>query len=91
MDGAGVDSNIMSDCDVVADMSWARFVGDVYARAILDVRAVADGDGGHITADHGVEPYGALVAHRHITYYRCVLTEITVLAPLGRKTFVTLD
>ena len=83
--------DIVSDGDVVADVCRSRLVGHVYARAILDVRTVADGDGGYIAADHGVEPYGALVAHRHITYYRCVLAEITVLAPLGRKTSITLD
>ena len=57
VDGAGVDSNIMSDCDVVADMSWARFVGDVYARAVLDVRAVADSDGSYVATHDGIEPY----------------------------------
>ena len=56
-DGAGVDGNIMSDGDVVANMGWTRFVGDVYARAVLDVRAVADSDGSYVATHDGIEPY----------------------------------
>ena len=57
VDGAGVNCHVVTYRYVVADMSWARFVGDVYARAVLDVRAVADSDGSYVATHDGIEPY----------------------------------
>lgn len=87
-DGAGVDGDIVADGDVVADMRGTGVVGHMDAGAILHIGTVADGDGRHVAAHHGVEPHRALVAQRHIAHQRGVLAEITVFAPTGRLTFV---
>ena len=90
MNGAGMNGHIMSDSDIVADMRRTGLMGHVNTTAVLDVRAVTYRDGGHVASDNSVEPYGTLITHRHITDDRGVLTEITVLAPFGRQTSVTL-
>ena len=88
MDGAGVDGDVMAYGDVAADVCGASVVGDVDARAVLDVGAVANGDGGNVAAYNGIEPNRTFVAHGDIADDGCVLAEITVLAPLGCQTFV---
>ena len=58
---------------------------------VLNVRAVADGDGRNIATDDGPEPYGALVAHGDIAHDGCVLAEVAVAAPFRGHAFVCLD
>jgi hypothetical protein len=66
-------------------------MGDVDAAAVLNVRAVADGDGGYVAAHDGIEPYGALVAHRDVAHDGSILAEIAVSPPLGSETAITLN
>ena len=61
------------------------------AGTVLHIGAVADGDGCHVAAYDGIEPDTALVTHRDITDDGCILAEITVLAPFGCQTTITLD
>ena len=89
MNGTGMNRDVMTDGDIVADVGRTRLVGHMYTTTVLDIRAVTDGDGGHVATDHGIEPYRTFVAHRHITYNRCVLTEITVSPPFGSETAIT--
>src|SRR5690554_2733428 len=42
-------------------------IGDMQHRAILNAAAVADADFVHVSADDGHGPYGAVIAHDHIT------------------------
>ena len=91
VDGAGVDGDVMADGDVAADVGGAGLVGDVDAGAVLHVGAVADGDGCDVAAHDGVEPDGAVVAHRDVADDGCVLAEVAVFAPFGRKSFITFD
>src|SRR5690554_5242805 len=42
-------------------------MGDMQHRAILNAAAVADADFVHVSADDGHGPYGAVIAHDHIT------------------------
>ena len=75
--------DVVANGDVAADMCGTCFVGDVYARAVLHVRAVADGDGCYVTTHHGIEPDGAIVAHLDVTDDGGVLAEVAVFAPFG--------
>ena len=88
VDGTGMYGHIMSDGDIRADMCGACVESDVDAAAVLDVRTVADGDGGYVATNDGIEPHGALVTHRHVADNRGVLTEITVSPPFGSETTI---
>ena len=91
VDGTGVDSDIMSDSHHIAYMRRTSVVSDVDAGTVLHVSAVAYSDWCYVATHDGIEPNTALVTHRDITDDGCILTEITVLAPLGCQTTVTLD
>ena len=82
-DGAGMEGDVVAYGDVAAYTRGADVVGHVYAGAVLHVGAVADGDGGHVAAHHGVEPHRALVAQRHIAHQRGVLAEVAALPQRG--------
>ena len=86
-----MNGDVVTNCDIVADVGGARFVSHMHTTAVLNIRAVADGDGGYVATDYGIEPYGTFVAHRHIAYNRCVLTEITVSPPFGSETAITFN
>ena len=88
VDGAGMNSNIVSNSNIRADMRRSRLVGNMDAGAILHIGTVANSNRSHIATYHGIEPDGALVAHLHVTYNRCILTEVAVLAPLGCQTAI---
>jgi hypothetical protein len=79
---------VVSDGHIVADVRRTSFVGDVYTATILYIGAVADGDRGYIATNHGVEPYGTLVAHRDIAYNRGVLAKIAISPPFGSETAI---
>jgi hypothetical protein len=89
VDGAGMNGNVMPDGHVVADMGRTGLMGHMHTAAILDVRAVADGDRSHITANHSVEPYAAFVAHRDVAYDSSVLAKIAISPPFGSETAIT--
>ena len=86
MHGAGMHGCVVADGHVVAYHRRAGGVGDMDARAVLDVGAVANGYRGYVAAHDRVEPYGAFVAHCHLAYDCGVLTEVAVLAPSGCQT-----
>jgi hypothetical protein len=71
----------MGDGNVVANANRVFLVGAVYHGAVLYVYVIADTDGMHIAADHGIEPYAAVVAHYNIAYnsgvfgYKCVFAD----------------
>ena len=91
VDGAGMDGDVVADGDVIADVGGPRVVGDVNTRAVLNVGAVAYGDGGDVASYYGVEPDGAFVAHGYVADDGSIFAEIAVSTPLGRQTAVTLD
>ncbi len=88
VNGAGMDGDVMTDRHVVADMGRACVEGYMHAAAVLDVRAVADGDWGYVATNDCVEPYGALIAHRHVADNRGVLAKIAVSPPFGSETAI---
>ena len=91
VNGAGVDGDIMTNGDVVADMGWTSLVGDVDAATVLNVGAVTNGNGGYVATNDGIEPNGALVAHSNVTDNGGVLTEIALFAPTGGHASITLN
>jgi hypothetical protein len=52
------------------------------AGAVLYVHTVTNADIVDVATNHGVEPHGALVAHRDIADDGCVLRKIAVFPPL---------
>ncbi len=89
VDGTGMNGNVMTYRHVVADVSGTRVESDMNATAVLDIRAVADGDGSHIATNDSIEPYRTFVAHRDIAYNRGVLTKIAISPPFGSETSIT--
>ena len=57
VDGAGMNSNVMTYRHIVADVSGTRVESDMNARTVLDIRTVADGDGSHVATNDSIEPY----------------------------------
>ena len=57
----------------------------MYHGIVLNVDAVANGDGVHIATQHGAKPNAAVVAHGDIAYHHGVLGKETALAHLGDK------
>lgn len=66
MDLAAVEGNVMAYGDVVADFDGRLLVERVEHGAVLDIHAVADANGVDVAAEHGVKPYGALIADRKV-------------------------
>ena len=54
----------------------------MYHSTVLYVHIVAYGNAVDISAEHGTEPYRAVVAHGHVAYYGCGLRKIAVVANL---------
>ena len=88
VDGAGMDGDVMAYRHVVADMGRTCVEGYMHAAAVLNVRAVADGDWGYVATNDGIEPYGALIAHRYITHNRGILAKIAISPPFGSETAI---
>jgi len=88
MDGAGMDGDVVADGHVVADVGRASLMGDVDAGTVLNVGAVADGDGSHVAAYHRIEPHGALVAHGDVAHDSGIFAEIAISPPFGSETAV---
>ena len=82
-DGCPVHGDIVADGHVVADFYGRFLIQGVQHAAILDVHAVADADGVHVSAQHGVEPYAAVVSQLHVAYEGGVVRQETVLADFG--------
>ena len=86
--GAGMHGDVVPYGDIAADVRGACVVCHVYARAVLYVGAVANGDGCDVAPDDGIKPHRALVAHLHIAHDGGVLAEIAVLTPLWREPLI---
>ena len=67
LERAGMQQHLMADGDAVADGGRPRFAGDMDDGAILDIRAAADADAVHITADDDAEPDACFRPDMHIT------------------------
>jgi hypothetical protein len=52
-------------------------------RTILNIGIVSDGDGIHVATNNGIEPYGTVIPHGHITYDGGILSDVTVASPHG--------
>ena len=83
MDFGAVDNHIMAYGYVVANLYGRLLVEGVQYGAVLNVHTVADADGIDIAAQHGAEPYAALVAHDHIAHYNGVAGQKTIFAYNG--------
>ena len=88
VNGAGMDGDVMAYRHVVADMGRTCVEGYMHAAAVLDVRAVADGNRGYVATNDSIEPYGALIAHRYITHNRGILAKIAISPPFGSETAI---
>ena len=65
--------DVVSYGHVVAQRDGGFLIERVQHCAILDVAMLADGDGVHVAAQHGVEPQTRSLAYRHIADNRGVL------------------
>ena len=83
MDFGSVDGDIVADGYVVAYLDGGFTVESVKHRAVLYVHTVADTDGVHVAAEHGVEPHAAFVAHGDIANNGGILGQKTVAAYHG--------
>src|SRR6185369_13276131 len=66
-DRTPVQHDMVPDRHVAADDQRVGIVRHVQHTEILHVRPLAQTDVVDITADHGVEPYAALLAHHDVT------------------------
>ena len=87
-ESTGMYRSVMPDCHIILHNGRTSSVGYMNHRTILHIATVTHSDRSNITSYGSPEPYGALVAHCDITNNSSVLAEITVLSPLGRKSFV---
>lgn len=83
--------HVVADGHVVADLDGGFLIQCMKHRAVLDVDAVADGDGVHVAAQYGAVPYGALVAHGHVADNHGIVGDETVLAYFGCEAAHTFD
>ena len=67
LNGAAMQHHVVADGHVVADDERMGIVRHMQHAEILHVRPVAETDIIHITANHGVEPGAALLAHDDVT------------------------
>ena len=79
--GAGMHCGIVTYGDIIANDGGTSGVGDMNARTILHVGAVADGDGSHISTYHSIKPDGTFITHSDFANDGGILTEITVTSP----------
>ena len=89
VDSTRMNRYVVADGDIVTNVGRTSFMGNMNARSVLDIGAIADGDRGYIATNHCIEPYRAFVAHSYIAHNRGVLTEITVSPPFGSETAIT--
>ncbi len=82
-DGAAVNDGVVRNRNVAADGGRETLVSTVNHGPILYVGIIADADAVHITPYHGVEPDGAILPHRHVTYYGGVVGEPAMITKLG--------
>ena len=82
-DFGSVHDYVVADGDVIADFGDRFLVQSVYHAVVLDIDAVADGDGVHVAAQHGVEPYAAIVTHGHVTDNNGAVGQEAILSDFG--------
>lgn len=73
-------SDVMADGNIVADGDGGFAEKRVQYAAILNIDAVADGDGIDIAAQDGAKPYAAFFAHGDISYNGGVFGQKSVCA-----------
>ena len=77
--------HVVTDGNIVAYFNSRFLIERVQHRAVLNVHAVANGDGVHVATQHGAKPDAALVAHRHIAYDSGVVGKEAVIAEFGSE------
>lgn len=83
VDVGAMDGDIVADGDVIAYPAYRFFVKGMQHCAVLDVDAVADGDGVDVAAQGYAEPYRALVAHGYVADYCCRFGQKAAVAEFG--------
>ena len=86
-----VHDHVVPDGHVVADFGHRFLVQCVYNTVVLDVKAVADGDGVNVATQHGIEPDAAVVAHGHVAHDDGTVGQETVFSDFGIKAPYFLD
>src|SRR5574344_224240 len=89
MDGAGMNSGIVTDGYVIADDCGTCAISDMTTTAVLYIGAIPDGDRCNIATYYGIKPYRAFIAHCHFANYCGSLTEIAITSPFRSETFYT--
>ena len=85
-DLGSVNYGVVTDRNIVADNGHAALVERVDARVVLDVDAVADLDGVHITAQNHSIPDAAIIADGYIADDHSILCNEAILSDLRGKT-----
>ncbi len=88
---ASVQGDVVSYGDVIADDDGRLAVEGVEAGAVLNVHPVAQFDEMYVAAQHGIEPYGAVVAHADIAYDGRSFRKVAVPAESGSHVVEFLD
>ena len=82
VNGTAVHNGVVANGNIVANGRGRRFIGGVDYRPILHVHFIAHFYEMHITADYGVEPNTAFVAHYHIANDGSIFGNKTVFGNL---------
>jgi hypothetical protein len=78
---------LVSNGYIVADIQRGFLVCAMENCPVLDVYIVADPDGMHVTANHCVEPYTAVIAHYNITGKCGIICQKAVFSHLREYAF----
>ncbi len=60
------DGRVMADGDPVADHDGIKMALPVEYGAVLDVGVCPDADGVYVSAQHGIHPYGGVIAQGYV-------------------------
>jgi hypothetical protein len=80
-----MNNGIVGDRHPAADNSFGLLVRAMDYGPVLDIRVVADRNGMNVSPDDGIEPDGAIVAHRHFAHHNGPVGQETVLPKNRRK------
>lgn len=81
--GAAVDGGVVAYGNPILDEGRCG-AAHVDAYTILHVDSMPHGNGGHVGADDGPKPHGAVITHGDSAYDGGILAEVAAVAPAGR-------
>ena len=86
-----MNDGIVSDRNIVADIYRSFLIGTMDDCTILDVDVVPDPDGMNIAANHGIEPYTAVIAQYNIACDCGIVGQKSIFPPFWQYTFYGFD